>query len=225
MTPASLYRWLAAYAEATSTDAKFTNIAKHAKEQDGDVASKTSITFYRQALEDLGAIDPLPAWTSPRAPLSDTKTSAGHHLVDPSLAAHLMGLITPSRLVGDTRRGIEQNSAGRTIFGALFQSLVTQSVRVYADALRAKTFWLGITNKGRGTPHEVDLIVQSRDQKVVAIQIKLSDEVDDDDVRHLRWLRGELRWRWADGIVVNTGSEAYRRGDGIGVVPAGLLGP
>jgi len=49
--------------------------------------------------------------------------------------------------------------------------------------------------------------------------------IRDDDVRHLRWLRDQLGDDVLDVIVVTTGSDAYRRPDGIGVVPAALLGP
>ena len=47
----------------------------------------------------------------------------------------------------------------------------------------------------------------------------------DDDVRHLRWLAERIGPNLPDAFVVTTGSEAYRRADGVGVVPAALLGP
>ena len=49
--------------------------------------------------------------------------------------------------------------------------------------------------------------------------------VTDGDVRHLHWLGDRLGDDLADAIVVTTGPDAYRRPDGVGVVPAGLLGP
>jgi hypothetical protein len=72
---------------------------------------------------------------------------------------------------------------------------------------------------------EIDLIVEGRDRRVVAIETKLSPSVDDSDVAHLHWLRRTGGDLIADAIVVNTGKYAYRRSDGIGVVPASLLGP
>ena len=42
---------------------------------------------------------------------------------------------------------------------------------------------------------------------------------------HLKWLKEKLGDRLLDAVVVNTGSDAYRRNDGIGVVPLSLLGP
>jgi hypothetical protein len=60
---------------------------------------------------------------------------------------------------------------------------------------------------------------------VLAIEVKLAHTIRDDDLRHLRWLRDQLGDDVLDAIVVTTGTDAYRRPDGIGVVPAALLGP
>jgi len=52
----------------------------------------------------------------------------------------------------------------------------------------------------------------------------LSGVVSDDDVKHLRWLRGKLGRDLLDAVVITTGPSAYRRQDGIAVVPLALLG-
>ena len=67
--------------------------------------------------------------------------------------------------------------------------------------------------------------VERADQRVVAIEVKLGAEVTDRDVRHLTWLREQIGDDLLDAVVVNTGQQAYRRRDGIAVVPAALLGP
>lgn len=54
--------------------------------------------------------------------------------------------------------------------------------------------------------------------------MKLAQAVVDGDVRQLLWLRDKLGDRLLDAVVVTTGREAYRRQDGIAVVPAALLG-
>lgn len=71
----------------------------------------------------------------------------------------------------------------------------------------------------------MDLIVERADGRVVAIEVKLARDVDDRDTRHLRWLAERIGDELLDAIVVSTGDEAYRRPDGVGVVPAALLGP
>jgi hypothetical protein len=60
---------------------------------------------------------------------------------------------------------------------------------------------------------------------VLAVEVKLSETVDDTDVRHLVWLRDKLGGGLADAVVLTTGRYAYRRADGVAVVPLALLGP
>jgi predicted AAA+ superfamily ATPase len=79
--------------------------------------------------------------------------------------------------------------------------------------------------RSRNGDREIDLIVQRPDQRIVALEVKLSADVNDEDVKHLRWLGGQLGDDLLDAAVITTGSEAYRRTDGIAVVPAALLGP
>ncbi|HMR13885.1 MAG TPA: AAA family ATPase, partial [Arachnia sp.] len=47
----------------------------------------------------------------------------------------------------------------------------------------------------------------------------------DHDVRHLNWLHDQIGDRLADRVVLTTGEYAYRRSDGVAVVPLALLGP
>ena len=58
----------------------------------------------------------------------------------------------------------------------------------------------------------------------MAIEVKLARTVTDEPVRHLLWLSERLGDDLLDAVVVTTGPEAYRRRDGIAVVPAALLG-
>jgi uncharacterized protein len=108
-----------------------------------------------------------------------------------------------------------------TMLAQLFESLVTLDVRVYAQAAEARVSHLR-THSGE---REIDLIIERGDGRIVAIEVKLARTVDGADVRHLQWLRDKLGADMLDAIVVTTGPEAYRRPDGIGIVPAALLGP
>ncbi|BDZ38977.1 hypothetical protein GCM10025863_15910 [Microbacterium suwonense] len=42
---------------------------------------------------------------------------------------------------------------------------------------------------------------------------------------HLRWLKERMGPYLTDAVVITTGPAAYRRADGIAVIPASLLGP
>jgi hypothetical protein len=92
---------------------------------------------------------------------------------------------------------------------------------VYAQNAEARVGHL----RTHGGDHEVDLIVERGDHCVVAIEVRLAHAVRDDDLRHLRWLRDQLGDSLLDAVAITTGADAYRRPDGIGVVPAALLGP
>ena len=107
------------------------------------------------------------------------------------------------------------------MLGHLFESLVTQSVRVYAQAVEARVRHLRL----QGGRREIDLVVERADQRVVAIEVKLGASVGDGDVRNLLWLREQLGEDLLDAVVIHAGPQAYRRRDGIAVVPAVLLGP
>ena len=102
----------------------------------------------------------------------------------------------------------------------LFESLVALCLRVYAQPSMARVSHLRTKNGD----HEVDFIVEAPDHRVVAIEVKLSPDVNDSDVKHLHWLNSHLGTRLADMVVITTGKHAYRRKDGIAVVPLALLG-
>ncbi len=218
--PATLRAWLQAYAAATATTASYNVILHAATAGDGEQPAKATTIAYRDILTQLWMLEPLPAWLpAGRTRFTRLGQAPKHHLADPALAARLLGVGASTLL--------DQPSAGPPIrrdgplLGALFESLVTLSVRVYAQRSRAYVHHL---RTARGD-HEVDLIVARDDGRVVAFEVKLSPSVDDKDVSHLRWLREQLQDDLLDAGVITTGKAAYRRQDGIAVIPAALLGP
>ena len=58
---------------------------------------------------------------------------------------------------------------------------------------------------------------------MVAIDVTLTRDPNDADVRHLHWLGERIGERLVDKVVVTTGEYAYRRDDGVAVIPLGLL--
>jgi predicted AAA+ superfamily ATPase len=98
-------------------------------------------------------------------------------------------------------------------------SLVTLSVRTYAQACEAGVYHL----RTRDGDHEVDLIVERDDQRVVAFEVKLAPSVTDADAVHLKCLAARLGDDLVDAAIITTGTHAYRRADGIAVIPAALL--
>lgn len=217
--PETLRRWMAAYAAATATATSLEKIRDAAAAGDGDTPTKVTVMAYREVLQRLWIVDPVPGWLPTRNHLTRLTQASKHHLADPALAARLLGVDEEALLSGAT--GGATSPRDGTLLGQLFESLVTLSVRVYAQASEAVVRHLR-TREGR---QEIDLIVERSDQRVVAIEMKLSSSVSDDDVRHLLWLQEQIGGDLLDAVVVTTGSHAYRRRDGIAVVPAALLGP
>jgi predicted AAA+ superfamily ATPase len=210
---------MTAYAAATSTTASYDTIRDAATSGEGDKPAKTTVQPYRETLERLWIIDPVPAWQPVRNSIRRLTAPPKHHLADPALAARLLGADADA-LLAARPLGPPMPRDG-VLLGHLFESLVTLSVRVFAQAAEASVRHL----RTRGDQREIDLIVERGDHRVVAIDVKLSQRVDDRDVRNLRWLAGVIGDDLLDAVVVTTGRAAYRRPDGIGVVPAALLGP
>lgn len=63
------------------------------------------------------------------------------------------------------------------------------------------------------------------DDGIVGLEVKMASAITDADVRHLVWLRDRIRSDCVDLAVLHTGPEAYRRPDGVAVIPLALLGP
>ncbi len=217
--PSGLRRWMTAYAAASSTAMSFEKIRDAATGGEGEKLSNSAARPYRDALERLWILDPVPAWQPTLRPLSKLTAAPKHQLADPALAARLLGADVSSLL--DGRPLGPPVPRDGSLLGALFESLVTLCARVYAQDAEAT---VGHMRTFAGE-HEVDLIVRRGDGRVVAIEVKLAPTVADGDVRQLRWLQERVGDELLDSLVITTGTAAYRRSDGIGVVPAALLGP
>ena len=217
--PAALRRWMAAYAAATATTTSFEKIRDAASPGRDHKPAKETVQAYRDALARVWILDDIPAWIPANNPLSQLGHASKHQLADPALAARLLGVDGAALLAGQSPGPTIPRDG--TLLGALFESLVALSMRVYAAHGEAVVRHMR-TARGR---QEVDLIVERDDGRILAIEVKLTQAVDDDDVRHLLWLKDKLGDRLLDGVVITTGPAAYRRTDQVAVVPLALLGP
>ena len=216
--PNRLRRWLRAYAAATATTTSYEKIGAASSGGEETKPAKRTAAAYREALERIWILDSVPAWAPTNSHLNRLIASPKHHLADPALAARLVGADAASLLRGQGALTVPRDG---TFLGSLFESLATLCVRVFAQNAEARTSHF----RTRGGEREIDLIIVRDDQRVVAIETKLTHNVTNDDVAHLIWLRQKLGDTLLDAIVLSTGREAYRRADGIGVVPLSLLGP
>ena len=216
--PAALRRWLAAFAAATGTVASFETIRDAASAGYSDPPAKSTTIPYRDTLERIWVSDPVPAWSPTGHRLTRLTGNPKHFLADPALAVSLLDVDKESLL--DGRAGGPPIPRDGTLLGALFESLVALTVKVLAQAADARVGHL----RTKGGEREIDFIVSGRGGRAVAIEVKLSATVDNADVRHLLWLKGEMP-SLTDLVILTTGREAYRRRDGVAVVPLALLGP
>jgi predicted AAA+ superfamily ATPase len=187
-------------------------------EERGEKPSRATTQPYREVLERLWILDPVPAWLPTRNRLARLSLPPKHHLADPALAARLLG-VDAAWLLHARPAGPPIPRDG-TLLGALFESLVVLCVRVYPQAAEARIAHLRTWSGDR----EIDLIVE-RGQRILALEVKLGQVPEERDVRHLHWLRKELGEDMVDAAVITTGQAAYRRPDGIAVIPAALLEP
>ncbi|MCL2802906.1 MAG: DUF4143 domain-containing protein [Micrococcales bacterium] len=216
--PDALRAWLAAYAAASSTTARYSSILDAATPNEGDKPTKVTTIKYRDALSGLWLLDSTPAWLPVTNDLAQLGQASKHQLVDPALAARLMNLDATALMSG---RGDAAAIDRGSMLGRLFESLVSLGVKVYAQGIDARVFHL----RDRGGRREIDLIVEGPGGRVVALEVKLAATPTDRDVRHLLWLKQAIGDRLADAVVITTGEHAFRRPDGVAVVPAALLGP
>jgi predicted AAA+ superfamily ATPase len=217
--PEGLVRWMRAYAAATAGTASYEKIRRAAAGRDEPPLSRNAAAPYREVLLRLFQLDPVAAWAPTGSHLSRVTLPDKHHLVDPALAARLLRVGAGDLLRGSGPELLTPKDGG--LLGALFESLVTLSVRVYAQAAEAT---LGHF-RAYGGEREVDLIVKGESGRVIAIEIKLAATPSERTGRHLHWLEQEIGDELIDKLIITTGGSAYRRRDGVAVVPAALLGP
>lgn len=217
--PATVRAWLTAYAASVGTTASWEKIRNAATPGTETKPAKTTVLPYIELLTQLRILDPVEAWQPSRNHLKTLTQAPVHHLADPALAVRLVRSSASRLTTGSGPQEVVPRDG--TYLGALFESLVTQSVRVYTQRIDGRVYHLR-TWAGR---HEIDLVIEL-DDGIIALEVKMGNQVDDDDTRHLRWLREELGDELIDAAVIYTGPEAYRRKqDGIAVIPLALLGP
>src|SRR5690606_22422291 len=99
--PEALKRWLAAYAAATATTASMETIRNAATSGEEEKPNRTTVNLQRDILERLWILDSIPAWIPSRNYFSQLTHPDKHHLVDPALAAILLGVRSESLLKGE----------------------------------------------------------------------------------------------------------------------------
>ena len=200
-----------AYARHVSTQASQTTIAADLAVNDGAMAPNT-VSDYLDALSRAYVVEDLPAWNPVLRSKTAIRTSPTRHFVDPSIGAAVMRW-TPADLLRDFEA-----------FGLQFESLCVRDLRVYAEAIDGTL--LHYRDK---TGLEADAVIVLADGRWAPIEVKLGSRQLDEAAAHLRRLRERVD---ADRMgepsflaVVTAGVTAYRRDDGVLVIPLACLRP
>lgn len=175
-----------------------------------DSISEKTISQYLNALDRIFVTENLPAWNPALRSKTPIRISPKRQFVDPSIATAVMRL-TPEKLLDDFN-----------FFGFLFESLCDRDLRVYADSIDGQVF-----HYRDASGLESDAVVCLNDGRWAAIEVKLGSKEIEDAAKHLCDLRDKVnteKMRDPSFLMILTGTEvAYRRDDGVLVVPIGCL--
>jgi predicted AAA+ superfamily ATPase len=170
---------------------------------DATGVNRVTATAYDTVLEHLLITEQLPAWSANR--LNRLVRLPKRHLVDPALLGPLLGV--------DVRAILrDADLLGRTLDSFVMAQLRADCA---VSALSPRLFHLRDAN-GR---HEVDILVELPDGRVIGIEVKADAAPGPDAGRHLRWLRDAVGARFALGVVLHTGPRAFQFPDQILALP------
>ena len=209
--PENVGRVLRSIARHVSTSASARSIATDVGGADGPIDHHT-VLDYISALSRIFVIEDLPAWSPALRSRTPLRSAPTRHFVDPSLAVAALGT-TPEALVQDVET-----------LGLLFESLVVRDLRIYAQALGATVY-----HYRDAGDLEADAIIERRDGSWSAFEMKLGPGAIDDAAATLLRIAERVdteRHGRPTALCVITGwGYAYRRRDGVAVIPIGALAP
>ena len=196
-------------ARNTATEASARTIAADVAGAEGGIDYHT-VLDYVSALSRLFIVEDLAAWAPALRSSGPLRSSVTRHFADPSLAAAALGAGV-ERLLGDVET-----------LGLLFESLVIRDLRVYGQAAGAT-----VSHYRDATGAEADAILELRDGRWAAIEVKLGQHRIDEGARSLLrvvdHVDTERHGPPAFTAVITGWGYAYRRADGVFVLPIGAL--
>ena len=152
------------------------------------------------------------AWNPNLRSKTAIRTSNTRYFVDPSIAVAALGL-GPQDLIGDLNT-----------FGLLFETMCIRDLRVFADALNGKVYHF--RDK---TGLECDAVVHLRNGSYGLIEVKLGgDKLIEEGADNLKTLKNKIDITKMKApsflmVLIGVGDYAYKRQDGVYVVPIGCL--
>lgn len=204
---------LRACARSIGSQAPLAQLEKDIEANEGGSNVKLfSISTYTKALKEIFVLDDMPAWNPNLRSKTAIRTTSTRYFADPSVAAAALR-IGPQDLINDLKS-----------FGFFFENLCVRDLRAYADALQADVFHYRDKNN-----LECDAVLHRRDGSFGLIEIKLGGK---DNIEYgattLKTLAAKLEQGAVQKpaflmVLIGAGQYAYRRDDGVFVVPIGCL--
>lgn len=206
------HRLLRSYARHQGAQASYGSIKADLKANESGTFDEDTIASYVNALKKIFVIEDAEAWNPNLRSKSAIRTSDTRYFTDPSIATAALGL-GPSDLINDL-----------DTFGLIFETLCIRDLRVYSEALNGKVYHFRDRNG-----LECDAVVHLRDGSYGLVEVKLGgDTLINAGASTLKELAGKIdtdRMKQPSFMMVLTaiGPYAYRREDGVYVVPVSCL--
>ena len=211
-TPERVKNLMRSYARNIGTQASYETIKEDMIKNDTNFLDSDTIYSYINALKKIFVVEESPAWNPNLRSKIATRTSETRYFVDPSIGVAALG-IGPDDLINDLRT-----------FGLVFEAMCIRDLRVYADANNGKVY-----HYRDSSGLECDAVIHLRNGSYGLIEIKLGgDKLIQEGAENLLKLRSKIDTEKMNNpsfmmILTATGNYAYKREDGIFVVPIGCL--
>lgn len=205
-------RLMRSYARHQGTGATLSTILADIVSNETGVMSGDTLAAYLNALRKIFVIEDMPAWNPNLRSKTAIRSSSTRYFVDSSMAAAALGL-GPADLI----------SALRT-FGLLFETMCVRDLRVYADSLGGTVYHYRDRNG-----LECDAVVHLRNGSYGLIEIKLGgNKLIEEGAHTLLSLSNKIDTSRMKApafrmVLTGVGDYAYKRSDGVIVVPIGML--
>ncbi|MEY4061132.1 MAG: hypothetical protein RIQ31_794 [Actinomycetota bacterium] len=160
---------------------------------------------YEQALQQVGLVVRIPAWSTN----SVTRLSK----------ASKISFLDTGLLMAVNGWSLEELELDGSKRGQIIENFVLQQLRPEVELAEASMHHL---RNSSGT-HEIDLLIEDRQGNLVAIEVKSSMSVNDDDARHLRWLMKEQPDKVKAAVIFYAGPHVLRLRNGVIALPISTL--
>ena len=203
---------LRSYARNQGAQATIGTIVADMTANDENGISEKTAGGYLEALRKIFVIEDAEAWNPNLRSKTAVRTANTRYFTDPSIGTAVLGL-GPDDLLRDLNT-----------MGLFFETLCVRDLRVFAEALDGEVYHYRDKNG-----LECDAVIHLRNGKYGLVEVKLGgDRLVNEGAANLLALAGKINTEKMNEpsfmmVLTGTGNYAYRRKDGVYVVPVGCL--